>query len=196
MKEVREGDNQVLKLHGWDGAPWDSGHTFYKEGTRDQLKRYFRGNISTGYSLRVKEGKDRSLVPPEFYYSVGGVLYTTLEYDDLIAVTSTLDRVNSHMMATGRGRLTEQDRLYHALKLLETDAFKAANPEDRMGLIPDEVKIPSEYHAAVSFMRDRYQYLVSPHSFGERYPTLKPTVQQLWETEVCEASIDPFLATL
>jgi len=196
-------DQKIISLDGMAGGCWTSGGSFRKEGTLEELKQYFSEGMTTGYSFDGHE-----IVPAEYFWKVGEHILATIEYDDLIKITKTLEDRNDHFISTGRTPWEKRDREYHFYQSIESEEFKEAKPEDRINLYEkvdagqfdykaDAIKIAGNWIIASTFMPDSFLFLYDKKfDFADKYPNLMDEIKEIWKVEACEKSIFPYLEKL
>jgi hypothetical protein len=210
---------KIITLNGNSGALWESSCTLIKSGTVDELKKYFKDQISTGYQILVEEFTEipvkfsdakttktiyKELVPYEFFEKIGEYIIKTLELDDLLKTTGTLQSNNAHLRNTDRPEVKPGDKLYEFWNTLTTDEFKNSKPKERMNVFKDHEyhnRSPS-FYASAEQIRETAKWITGTnfmwgdyYSFGLRnkYSELKSTIKNIWNTDVYEKTIVPFL---
>tara|TARA_Y100000310_G_scaffold294083_1_gene324246 strand:+ start:5186 stop:5800 length:615 start_codon:yes stop_codon:yes gene_type:complete len=193
-------DEKVIEISGRDGACWASfSSSFHEKGTVSELKDYFLSHVNTGYTVFSDDSEHGTeMVSPEFFQEVGKYLIETLEYEDLIGMTSTLETINKHHRDCGYPTFDKHNTLYHTYGLIESEEFKQASPEERLGLFAD-VQTKYESFSREAIMSSAFWTVASSFMdmgtfhLEKKYPSLKEGIQDIWEKEACEKSIFPYL---
>jgi hypothetical protein len=189
-----ETSNKVLTLKGIACQFQPPSHRFEEQGTmqefRDKLldkpfdrKLIVIGNTATHYTEKV-----------------GEYLFNILDYENIPDVIGTLESVNRWARNTGNiAHEDSWDRFFCMYSAVESEAFKQAPKSERIDLIvslseqlTDEmVRNTSKYWMGLQFLDNHMELMYG--AWKGKYPTLEQDVTDIWNREVCEKIVFPYL---
>jgi len=131
---------------------------------------------------------------------VGEHLFNTLDYENISDVIGTLEAVNRWARDTGDIPHEDTwDRYFCMYSAIESEAFKQAPKSDRVGLIvslqdslsDESIRQTSNHYMGSQFLDNHFQLMC--YTWKGKYPTLEKDVTDIWNNEVCEKIVFPYL---